>query len=102
MSEDSIYERHGRRRGAVLIVGVGAVGSALAKHLARLGISPLCLVDHDVVEPGNIVRHELGEPSIGLPKASTLAEHIRREFPLCEAEGINANFLQLSPDEQRR
>ena len=32
MSEDSVYERHPRVAGKVLIVGVGAVGSALAAH----------------------------------------------------------------------
>jgi hypothetical protein len=60
------------------------------------------MVDHDMVEVGNIVRHELGASSIGLPKASTLAQRIRREFPLCDAEGIDADFLSMTKLEQLR
>ena len=58
------------------------------------------LIDHDVIEIGNIVRHELGEPFVDLPKASTLAANISSDFPLCEAIGYDANFLKLTPEEQ--
>ncbi len=45
----------------VALLGVGAVGSTLAKSLAKLGPRELLLVDPDTLEPGNLVRHE-GHP----------------------------------------
>lgn len=98
--QDRIYARHGRRTGAVLIVGAGSVGGFLAEELARVGVSPLLLVDHDVLAVENLVRHPLGASSVGKPKASILAGHISEEFPVCDAVGIDADFLSLSEDLQ--
>ena len=86
----------------MLIVGVGAVGGFLAEELARLGISPLRLVDHDRIEVENLVRHPLGASAVGLPKASTLADRIHNDFPACDVIGIDANFLELPSNEQLR
>ena len=102
VSESRVYARHARKRGAVLIVGAGAVGGFLAEELSRLGISPLCLVDRDVLAVENLVRHPLGCPDLDQPKASSVANQIRREFPLCDATGIDADFLKLSEDDQVR
>jgi len=103
LSEDRVYARHRRRGGAVLIVGTGAVGGFLAEELARLGISPIRLVDRDVLEVENLVRHPLGAADLGRPKAPALADQIRQELPdVCEATGTYADFLELSWDEQLR
>ena len=102
ITEDRAFDRHPRRRGAVLIIGAGAVGGLLAEELARAGISPLVLVDPDLLEVENLVRHPLGAASLGRPKSTELAERIRADFPLCEAVGIRADFLQLRRAEQRR
>lgn len=101
LSEERVYARHQRRTGAVLIVGAGAVGGFLAVELARLGISPIVLVDHDVLAVENLVRHPLGAEELGKHKASALASRIRREFPLCDATGYDVNFLQLPPGRQQ-
>lgn len=53
----------------VLLVGAGAIGSALALHLARAGLGALVIVDADILEPGNIVRHAASLHSVGWPKA---------------------------------
>ena len=102
LSEDRVWARHRRRTGAVLIVGAGAVGGFLAEELARLGFSPIRLVDPDVLEVENLVRHPLGAPALGLPKAPTLAGKICREFPPCHATGLHADFLELADSEQQR
>ncbi|MFH8773684.1 ThiF family adenylyltransferase [Streptomyces sp. NPDC017958] len=83
-------------------MGAGAVGGFLAEELARLGFSPLRLVDPDVLEVENLIRHPLGAPALGQPKASGLAGRIRREFPPCEATGVDADFLKLPDGEQLR
>jgi hypothetical protein len=102
VSESRVYARHPRRRGAVLIVGTGAVGGFLAEELARLGVSPLRLVDREVLELENLIRHPLGDSDVGQPKASALARQIRHEFPVCDAIGIDADFMELPTDEQFR
>lgn len=102
LSEERVYARHQRRTGAVLVVGVGAVGGFLAEELARLGCSPLQLVDPDVLEVENLVRHPLGAGALGQPKASALAGKIRSDFPPCEAAGLDADFLGLPAAEQTR
>lgn len=71
----------------VLIVGVGALGSRLADGLARAGVGNLQLVDHDVVEPGNLARHVVGIRSAGLQKAVAVAEHLGEHSPLTCVEG---------------
>ncbi len=100
LPEDRVYARHHRRRGAVLIVGAGAVGGFLAEELARIGCSPLWLVDPDVLAVENIVRHPLGAQAIGQPKASALAQKICRDLPTCDATGLDADYLELPIDEQ--
>jgi adenylyltransferase/sulfurtransferase len=64
-------------RATVLIVGVGATGSALAEGLARAGVGALRLVDRDLVELSNLGRQALyGEGDIGYPKALAARERL--------------------------
>ena len=57
-------------------------------------------MDHDLLEQENLPRHPLGAEYLGLPKAPSLADKIRRDFPLCDAWGVQADFLELSGEEQ--
>jgi molybdopterin/thiamine biosynthesis adenylyltransferase len=102
LPEDRVFARHARRVGAVLIIGAGAVGGFLAEELARMGFSPIQLVDRDVLEVENLIRHPLGAQALGQPKASALANKIWLDFPLCEVEGLDVDFLDLTETEQRR
>ncbi len=102
LDEDRVYDRHRRRHGAVLIVGTGAVGGVLAVALAKLGYA-LVLVDRDVLDVENLIRHPLGAKALGQNKATALAEYIRSDkAPWCDARGIDADFLKLPEEEQRR
>ena len=42
----------------ILIIGVGAIGSMVAKTLVKGGCKFIDIVDHDVKEPGNVCRSE--------------------------------------------
>lgn len=42
----------------ILIIGIGAVGSQIAKILVKTGCKYITLIDHDIKEPGNICRSE--------------------------------------------
>lgn len=70
-----------RRLGAssVLIVGCGALGSALALQLVRSGVGRIRLVDRDVVELTNLPRQVLFEHGhVGRPKAAAARESLAR------------------------
>jgi len=57
---------------AALVVGCGALGAAIADHLARAGVGRLVIVDRDVLELTNLQRQVLyDERDVvdGLPKA---------------------------------
>lgn len=70
------------------IVGLGALGSAIAELLARAGVGTLTLIDRDVVEPTNLQRQCLyAERDLELPKAEAGARRLAE---------INSN-LRLIP-----
>lgn len=63
--------------GHVVVIGCGALGSAVALQLAKLGLR-LTLVDGDVVESHNLTNQLLYRTSdIGQPKAGALARELR-------------------------
>lgn len=67
------------RAARVAIIGVGALGSAVAELLARAGVGRLRLVDRDVVELSNLQRQALydqADADAGTPKAHAAAAHI--------------------------
>jgi len=69
---------YGRLAGTkVAVVGCGSVGSKVAVHLARSGVSQFVLVDGDVLASGNLVRNELDWRAVGLHKASALAARLK-------------------------
>jgi adenylyltransferase/sulfurtransferase len=68
-------------RSRATIVGLGALGSVLANHLARAGVGFLRLVDRDFVELDNLQRQVLYDEEdvrANLPKAAAAAERLRR------------------------
>lgn len=65
----------------VAVIGVGAVGSRVAEHLALAGIKHLTLVDSEDMSADNLGRHVLSRDFLGLNKAASLAAHLRRRMP---------------------
>jgi molybdopterin/thiamine biosynthesis adenylyltransferase len=75
----------------VLIPGCGALGSAIASLLVRMGVKFLRIVDYDFVEPSNYPRTS----SIGLleslsntPKVVACETMVRRLNPYVEVESV--------------
>lgn len=75
-----------------LLLGVGAVGSALAELLVRSGLSALTMMDGDRLEAGNLVRHTLGLEEIKSPKASAVADWLNQLMPFASVRGIDTTF----------
>jgi molybdopterin-synthase adenylyltransferase len=66
---------------AAMIVGCGALGGAVADHLARTGVGRLVLVDRDVVELSNLQRQTLfdeHDARRAAPKAAAAQARLRR------------------------
>jgi molybdopterin/thiamine biosynthesis adenylyltransferase len=75
-------EKERLRRGRVLIVGVGGLGSPIALQLASAGLGTLGLIDCDVVDLSNLHRQIIYRmPDIGRPKAAVAAERLRAAYP---------------------
>jgi tRNA A37 threonylcarbamoyladenosine dehydratase len=71
---------------AVIVIGLGGVGSYAAEALARCGVGRLCLVDNDVVAPSNINRQLYAlQSTVGGYKASLAQQRVKDINPDCEA-----------------
>jgi molybdopterin/thiamine biosynthesis adenylyltransferase len=68
------------------IVGLGSGGGFVALSLAMSGVGKFVLVDDDLLEANNIVRHVADSRYIGHPKAQAVAELIRHRNPEAEIE----------------
>ncbi len=68
----------------VALVGCGSVGSKVAASLARAGVGGFVLVDGDILYPGNIVRNDLDQRSIGLNKPDAVKARIQEINPFSE------------------
>lgn len=60
----------------VLLLGCGALGSAVAETVIRAGASAITLVDNGIVGPGLLARQRYRTIDIGLSKANVLKERL--------------------------
>lgn len=65
----------------ILLIGIGAIGSSLAKSLVKCGIKNLDLYDLDIVEQGNICRSEYSINQIGTPKFLAFSQYLMSISP---------------------
>lgn len=81
------YER--LSQAAVMVAGLGAVGSYATEGLARVGIGRLWLVDFDRLTPSNINRHlhALGA-TVGRLKCEVARERVLEINPECRVQAI--------------
>ena len=67
----------------ICLVGCGGTGGFAAESLCRLLTgyrAELILVDHDVVEPHNILRQNFGQEDVGKFKSEALAERLADKY----------------------
>jgi adenylyltransferase/sulfurtransferase len=80
---------------SVLVVGCGALGSAVAAHLVRSGVGLVRLVDRDVVEERNLPVQALYtelDATLGTFKAEAAAAHLREVNGDCTVESVVADY----------
>jgi molybdopterin/thiamine biosynthesis adenylyltransferase len=95
-------------RARITVVGLGALGSMIANHLARAGAGFLRLVDRDFVELDNLQRQVLYDEEdvrAALPKAAAAAGKLARinsevtlEARVCDVNHTNAEELVRDVD----
>jgi len=61
----------------VLLLGCGALGSAVAEMVLRSNAARLHLVDYGIVKPGVLVRQRYADSDIGSAKANALHAHLQ-------------------------
>jgi molybdopterin-synthase adenylyltransferase len=87
---------------SAVMVGCGALGTALANLLVRAGIGKLRIVDRDFVEPSNLQRQTLFEESDAqeaLPKAVAAERRLRAINSGVAVEGIVSDVSSKNAEE---
>jgi len=74
---------------AVLIVGLGGLGSPVSMYLAAAGVGRVVLVDHDAVELSNLQRQIVhATQDIGRPKVDSAHDRLRALNPNTRIEAV--------------
>lgn len=75
--ERSAGARHQLSGRPVAILGAGSLGSKVAASLCRSGVDSFVLFDEQILEPGNLERHDLDWQSVGIHKVDALAARLK-------------------------
>jgi hypothetical protein len=86
----------------ILLIGAGSLGSMIGELLVRGGIDRMAIIDSDVLNAGNLVRHTLDLRHLNQNKAQTLAAKLNQISPFARIDAIQENFFSRSqkPDER--
>lgn len=76
----------------VAVIGGGSLGSKIAASLARAGVGAFLLIDDDILDPGNLVRHELDWRAVGAHKVEGLDDHLRHINPAVKVDARRVNL----------
>lgn len=76
----------------VVIVGVGSVGSQIARELAYSGVGNLRLIDGGTLQESNLIRHALPRKWLERNKAEALTLHLAGEVPTVQITGLDRNI----------
>lgn len=73
----------------VVMFGVGAIGSHVARALATSGVADLTLIDPDRVRPGNVPRLASGFGGVGYDKVVVAAVDIQGAAPWAKVTSVD-------------
>ncbi|MFH7010395.1 ThiF family adenylyltransferase [Flavobacterium sp. FlaQc-52] len=79
----------------ILIIGVGAIGSIVAKTLTRCGCTSVSIVDYDIKEPENVCRSEYSFLSGLCNKVDDLSNELFRISPFVEIGILDSSMLHF-------
>lgn len=84
----------------VMVAGCGSGGGQVAQHLAMSGVKRFTLVDKDILEVENVIRHVCGIRYLGWQKTAALADVLRDRNPQVEVREFNKDLLNWRGLEQ--
>lgn len=87
------------KKGKVIVLGLGGLGSNIAISLARIGVGYLILADFDVVEPSNLNRQQYFISDIGKYKTDAIKSHIKNINPFINIDTVNKIIDSSNIDE---
>lgn len=79
------------RRGKVLIIGLGALGTKVASNLVRSGVKEITIVDKDKVEEKNLLSQFYTKKQVGMTKARALKQKLREIDPKAKINAVVGN-----------
>jgi hypothetical protein len=77
----------------ILVAGCGSGGSSVALQLVMSGIRNFTLIDHDILEVENVIRHVCGRRYIGTKKVHALADVLLDRNSLASISPIDADLM---------
>ena len=83
---------------SVAILGCGAIGSHLAEHLVRVGVTNLTLADNREVSTGNLSRQTYDEDDLTVLKVRALARRLKRINRQLQPVQCPSNVVELAGD----
>lgn len=75
-----------------LLIGAGTIGASIAELLARSGIVEITIIDDDILEIGNLIRHPLGLMQLGNSKSKKIADRLNQVNPHVRLKSISEKF----------
>lgn len=88
-----IFDSDLLKKKKVTIIGLGALGSEVARSLGRNAIGHFNLIDNDTFEIGNSVRHAANLFSIGDPKVTVVKQLLLQTNPNITVNSYHVDVL---------
>ena len=77
----------------VMVAGCGSGGGQVASQLVMSGVKDFILIDNDVLEPENVIRHVCGIRYLGQKKTDALSDVLKDRNPLVQIRIYNDDLL---------
>ena len=77
----------------ILVAGCGSGGGSVALQLAMSGLQNFTLLDNDILEPENVIRHICGLRYVGQKKVDAVAEVLRDRNPKIKTRLLYEDLL---------
>jgi adenylyltransferase/sulfurtransferase len=80
----------------VIVVGAGAIGTHVLRHVARMrGVSLVKIIDRDLYEPANVAGQDICAADVGSPKAQVQALRLAQINPSLTTRAVHGSVEDL-------
>lgn len=82
----------------ICIVGCGSLGSHMANDLASIGAEEFVLIDYDILDENNLLRHIAAVSSIGELKTKALRRYLLDNFPYLKVDELSTSVFNCNKE----